>query len=66
MCSDLGGANELSAAKEFIFKAGDIKDFKEKITNIIKNRDLLKKYFDKKQKLTTMEKHVNELVHFYK
>ena len=65
LCSDLGGAQELSEAKEFVFKAGDINDFQEKITNIINNRDLLKKYFDKKKKLTTMEEHINSLMEFY-
>ncbi len=66
LCSDLGGAQELSEAKEFVFKAGDIEDFQEKIANIINNRDLLKKYFEKKKKLTTMEEHVNSLMKFYK
>ena len=65
LCSDLGGAQELSEAKEFVFKAGDINDFQEKITNIINKRDLLKKYFDKKKKLTTMEEHINSLMEFY-
>ena len=55
----------MSEAKEFVFKAGDINDFQEKITNIINNRDLLKKYFDKKKKLTTMEEHINSLMEFY-
>lgn len=66
LCSDLGGAQELSAAKEFVFKAGDIKDFQNKIIKIIKNRKLLKKYFDEKQKLTTMDEHVKTLMKFYR
>ena len=66
LCRNLGGAQELSAAKEFVFKAGDIKDFQNKIIKIIKNRKLLKKYFDEKQKLTTMDEHVKTLMKFYR
>ena len=66
LCSDLGGAQELSVVKEFVFKAGDIKDFQNKIIKIIQNRKLLKKYFDEKQKLTTMDEHVKTLMKFYR
>ena len=65
LCSDLGGAQELSEAKEFVFKAGNIESFQEKIANIINDRDLLKKYFEKQKKLTTMDEHINSLMKFY-
>ncbi len=65
LCSDLGGAHELSKAPEFVFKAGDKEDFKSKLENILNNKEILKRYFDNMIKLKTMEEHVSNIESYY-
>ncbi|HJJ04495.1 MAG TPA: glycosyltransferase family 4 protein [Clostridiaceae bacterium] len=66
LCSDLGGAHELSSSKYFIYKAGNKQDFIDKIEKIINNREILDDYFKKRIKLTTMDEHVEKLLAYYK
>lgn len=66
LCSDLGGASELSKDKDFVFKSGDKKDFENKIKNIISNyNQKSKSYFKNAILLNTMKKHVQELYNYY-
>ena len=62
LCSDLGGASELSSHNpDFTFNAGDIEDFLIKLSNILDNRELLKDFWKTVKPLTTMEEHVKFL-----
>lgn len=63
--SDLGGAQELSKVKEFIFKNNNINDFQKKLISIIKNRNLLDEYFGSQIELVTLEKHIIKLLEIY-
>ncbi len=65
LCSDFGGASELSVSEYFKFKGGDEKDFVEKLTAIVNNSELVNDYWQKHNGLTTMQKHVDELLKFY-
>ncbi len=65
LCSDLGGAQELSSSEYFVFKSGDMQDFINKLEMIINNKQLLNEYFKNKKKLTTMDEHMKELLYFY-
>ena len=66
LCSDLGGAHELSKNKSFIFKSGSIEDFHNKLTKIVNNKQMLEEYFDSVMKLRSMKDHVDELFKYYK
>ena len=63
--SDLGGAQELSKINDFIFKNNDINDFRRKLISIIKNRELLNKFFENQIELITLEKHIIKLLEIY-
>lgn len=63
--SDLGGAHELSKIKEFVFKNNDINDFQKKLISIVKNRELLNKFFENKIELMTLKEHVINLLEVY-
>lgn len=65
LASNLGGPSELSKAKEFVFKAGNIEDFNDHVYNLIDNRLLLNKYFEQQIELTTMEAHCQRLLEIY-
>ena len=66
LCSDLGGASELSNHNpDFIFKAGDIVDFMSKFENILNNRQLLQDFWKSVKPLTTMPQHVEFLRKIY-
>ncbi len=66
LCSDMGGASELSSCEDFKFKAGNKANFIEKLTNILKHPELLQKYWDNHTGLTTMEQHVKQLEIIYR
>ena len=66
LSSDLGGASELSDNNDFKFKGSDTKDFLQKLTAIIKNREKLNEYWNTYNKPTTMKKHIDELYKYYK
>ncbi|XME03783.1 glycosyltransferase [Lachnospiraceae bacterium C1.1] len=65
LASDLGGAKELSSAMEFVFKAGDRKDFYSKLSSLIKNPLILDEYWKNQMKLMTMEEHLKQLDEIY-
>ncbi|MBR1598071.1 MAG: glycosyltransferase [Lachnospiraceae bacterium] len=66
LTSDLGGAKELGGDNpDFVFRAGDIEDFIEKLRNIMEHRELLGKYFEQAIKLKTMDEHLKELMEIY-
>lgn len=65
LCSDFGGASELSSSESFKFKGGNIEDFQYKLINIMQNPELLKDYWSKLNPLMTMEKHVQNLEKIY-
>lgn len=66
LASDLGGASELSNAKEFKFKAGDIDDFNKHLKFLYYNQNLLKNYYNSHLKLKTIAQHCDELLEYYK
>lgn len=66
LCSDLGGASELSDDHRFIFRAGDIEDFIFHITELVENPRLLNGYWNGFHALTTMERHISELYDIYR
>ena len=66
LASDLGGASELTKAKEFCFRAGNIEDFLDHLIAVYENRDLLNTYYQKHLKLITVEEHCKELMEYYK
>ena len=66
LCSNLGGASELSNRNpDFTFEAGNVNEFLQKIEKIIKNRNLLKTFWNNVQTLTTMKEHVKFLEQIY-
>ncbi len=66
LCSDFGGASELSSSNLFKFKGGDEEDLKSKLIHLIQNPIELQKYWDGHCGLMTMEKHVEFLYSIYK
>lgn len=65
LCSDFGGASELSSSEYFKFKGGNENNFVEKLAAIINNPVLLNDYWLNHSPLTTMEKHVKNLLKIY-
>lgn len=66
LCSDFGGASELSSSELFKFKGGDVEDFKIKLTHLIQNPQSLSEYWKGHNGLMTMDKHVQILTAMYK
>lgn len=65
LCSDFGGASELSKSELFKFKGGNSQDLKDKLLNIINNPELLKEYWNGHSGLMTMDKHMKNIENFY-
>ena len=65
LCSDLGGASELSSSELFKFKGGSIEDFKNKLIYLVQNPQNLSEYWKHHNALTTMDKHVQNLKSMY-
>lgn len=65
LCSDFGGASELCKSELFKFKGADEKDFRDKLLNLVNHPALLDDYWANHSDLTTMEKHINELLQIY-
>lgn len=63
LASDNGGAHELNTHPLFTYHDQD--DFKEKIETIYSNPKILDTYWDYSISLTTMKKHMSELVELY-
>lgn len=65
LCSDFGGASELSTSNAFKFKGGNEQDFISKLLEIYNNTELLNDYWEKHVPLKTMSKHSEELIKIY-
>lgn len=65
LASDLGGAKELSDASDFVFKNGDVKDFEDRIREILTTPSIMDKYWQGYHKLRTMDEHIRELEKIY-
>ena len=65
LCSDLGGAKELSGSDMFVFQAGNIDDFIKKVCYLLDNPDLLSEYWSGTSRLMTMSEHVKEITQIY-
>lgn len=65
LCSDRGGAKELTSNADFVFVADDVNSCIEKIRKIVENPKELEGYYDNYHKLTTMKKHADELIRIY-
>lgn len=65
LCSDLGGASELCNNECFKFEGSNTKDFLQKLTTIIEERNKLSEFWDDYNKPTTMESHLKELYKYY-
>ena len=65
LCSDKGGAQELSESKDFVFEAGNVDDFIAKLTKIINCEVTLESYYEKGMTLVTMDEHIKELKRIY-
>ena len=66
LSSNLGGARELSKADGFVFEAGNIQDFIDKLCCFVEKPEKLLEYWEKDLRLVTMEEHIQSLMHFYK
>ena len=65
LCSDRGGAKELSSNHFFAFEAGNVKQCVEKITMLVEKPELLTRYFNSYQNLPTMLSHTTDLLKIY-
>lgn len=65
LASSFGGAQELTKREEFVFEAGDFKDFQRKLRNIIHTPELRNQYFEDGVELTTMKQHIRQLYFYY-
>ena len=63
--SDRGGAQEIVNNRYFVFKAGNIEDFIDKLSEIQKNRQKLVDFWKTNRHLVTMQEHVDELMKVY-
>lgn len=66
LCSSFGGASELCKSELFKFKGADEKDFIEKLTRFVREPRLLQEYWVNHPALMTMEKHIMELIRYYR
>ena len=64
--SDLGGSQELSQSKAFVFSAGSIEKFEKIITKIIDAPRCLQSYWNETLTLPTMDMHIDELLNLYR
>ncbi len=65
LCSDFGGASELTKSDLFKFKGGDESDFINKLQGLVNYPDKLNEYWEYHPPLTTMKKHIEELTVYY-
>lgn len=66
LTSDLGGASELSSSVEFCFEHGNEYSFISKLSEIVRDRELLNKYYIKAPELQTVDRHCQILSLIYK
>lgn len=65
LASDAGGASELCTSPHFRFRCGDETDFLTKLSQIIRNPNILHEYWKHHIGLTTMKMHIKELIEIY-
>lgn len=65
LCSNLGGASELSNSKHFIFNPDLENDLMEKIINILNDRSLLEEYWKEFNGLTSIQSNLDYLYKLY-
>lgn len=65
LASSFGGASELCSDPAFSFKGGDTKDFLDKIIFFVEHPEYLKNYWESHKGLTTMSKHIKEMIAVY-
>ncbi len=66
LTSDLGGASELFERNpNFVFEAGNIGDYLDKLCCILNNPELINEFWKTVKPLTTMEEHAKELSSLY-
>ena len=65
LCSNAGGASELSTADELKFEAGNIEDFCKKLKAIVDDSCLLDKYWEGHLGLETFKEHIRKLMIIY-
>lgn len=65
LASDMGGASELTKSDLFCFHGGDQEDFYRKTIYLLNNRSKLQQFWDDHSPLTTMDKHVDNLIKYY-
>lgn len=65
LTSDLGGAQELGKCADFVFKAGDTRDFSKKLRAILDGKTLLAQYWEGAMAPHSMAEHLAELHKVY-
>lgn len=65
LSSNLGGAQELTASKQFVFKAGDQDDFLSKLESFVNEDILLDEYWKDCSRIISMDEHIKELKEKY-
>ncbi len=65
LTSDLGGAREIAAKPAFVFRAGSIRAFHERVRTFADHRDQLADFWDGPLTLRTVTQHFDELLRLY-
>lgn len=65
LCSDAGGASELSANDAFKFQAGNSDHFLKKLIDIVNQPELLSSYWESHRGLITNQMHYKEIERIY-
>lgn len=65
LCSDAGGASELTTSEKFKFRAGDAEDFLNKLYAILKRNVDLKEFWNNHDGLCTNQKHYEQMEQVY-
>ncbi|MCI9143233.1 MAG: glycosyltransferase family 4 protein [Lachnospiraceae bacterium] len=65
LCSNLGGAKELSPTEDFVFQAGNRRDFYRKLEKLVNHPNLLEAYFSGGREPLTTEEHFSQLINIY-
>lgn len=66
LTSDAGGANELCANRQFVYKSSETKDLQEKIVYFAEAPERINSFWNTICKLKTMDEHVRELTDLYR
>ncbi|WP_238368587.1 glycosyltransferase [Mesobacterium pallidum] len=65
LTSDLGGAQELGNCRDLVFRAGDEKDFADRLKLVLDGKISTKKYWEGAMTPYSMEDHIAELLEVY-